>query len=194
MQSFLHRILFICIFCTFSFPMLADALQNGIDAHKAGRYKDALKIWLPLARDDNAKAMFNVGMLYMNSQGVKQDYPTAIKWFKRAAYYGNADAAYNLGYMYMKGQGAYPSKKTAVYWWSQAAKFNHADSQYNLGVMYAYGHYVKRDGEMAIKYWQMAAKQGHKVAARAIVEAYTKGLFGLKVDPAKARQWLPYTN
>ncbi len=169
-------------------------LQDGFDAYRAGRYKQALKLWLPLARSDNvskenADAMFNIGLLYMKGQGVKQDYKLAKEWFKRAAFYGSADAAYNLGVLYMGRKLGYPSKKDALYWWTQAAEQGHTDSQYNLGVLLAFGHATKADPKAALSWWYKAAVKGHKQAAQALAEAYQKGLFGLKKDKKLADYW-----
>lgn len=169
-------------------------LQDGFDAYRAGRYDVAIKFWLPLAQSneiskDNADAMYNVGLLYMNGQGVKQDYKHAKQWFKRAAFYGSADAAYNLGTMYMSQKFGFPSKKDALYWWKEAAEHGHIDSQYNLGVLLAFGHGTKIDNKGALSWWYKAATKGHKQSAQALAEAYQKGLFGLKQDSKLTRYW-----
>lgn len=170
-------------------------LQDGFDAYRAGRYDVAIKYWLPLAQSvdiskDNADAMYNMGLLYMNGQGVDEDFKMAKKWFKRAAFYGSADAAYNLGTMYMGQKFGFPSKKDALYWWSQAAEYGHIDSQYNLGVLLAFGHASKIDTKSALSWWYKSAVKGQKQSAFALAEAYKKGLFGLKKDPKLASYWL----
>jgi len=169
-------------------------LQDGFDAYRAGRYGVALKFWLPLAQSneitkDNADAMYNLGLLYMNGQGVKQDYKLAKQWFKRAAFYGSADAAYNLGTMYMGQKFGFPSKKDALYWWKEAAEHGHIDSQYNLGVLLAFGHATRIDNKGALSWWYKAATKGHKQSAQALAEAYEKGLFGLKKDNKLSLYW-----
>ncbi len=170
-------------------------LQEGFDAFKTGRYKLALKYWLPLAQSDevtkdNADAMYNIGLLYMKGKGVKQDYKLTKKWFKRAAFYGSVDAAYNLGAMYMSQKFGFPSKKDALYWWKQAAEHGHIDSQYNLAVLLAFGHATKADPKTALAWWYKAATKGNKKSAFALAEAYKKGLFGLKKDNKLAAYWL----
>ncbi len=169
-------------------------LQDGFDAFRAGRYDIALKLWLPLARsndisEDNADAMYNIGLLYMKGLGVKQDYKLTKQWFKRAAFYGSADAAYNLGAIYMGQKFGFPSKKDALYWWTEAANQGHIDSQYNLGVLLAFGHASKADPKSALSWWYKAATKGQKQAAQALAEAYQKGLFGLKKDNKLATYW-----
>ncbi|MBN4080419.1 sel1 repeat family protein [Beggiatoa alba] len=169
-------------------------LQDGFDAYLAGRYEQALRLWLPLAQndepsEDNTDAMFNIGLLYMHGKGVKQDSKMAKQWFKRAAFYGSADAAYNLGTLYMSRKFGFPSKKDALYWWKQAAEQGHTDSQYNLGVLLAFGRASKIDTKGALSWWHKAASKGHKQSAQALAEAYQKGLFGLKKDNELAQYW-----
>lgn len=194
LKSSFFQIVFILSLNSVSLYANTTPLQDGFDAYRAGRYDLAIKYWLPLAQSvdiskDNADAMYNMGLLYMNGQGVKKDFKLAKKWFKRAAFYGSADAAYNLGTMYLGQKFGFPSKKDALYWFKQAAEYGHIDSQYNLGVMLAFGHASKIDTKSALSWWYKAAVKGHKQSAFALAEAYQKGLFGLRKDPKLASYW-----
>ena len=42
-------------------------------------------------------AQCNLGIMYDQGRGVKQDYVQAFKWFSKAAQQGHANAQYNLG-------------------------------------------------------------------------------------------------
>ena len=57
------------------------------------------------AEQGNDKAQFKLGMMYVNSEGVPQDYEEAIKWFRLAAEQGNHKAQLRLAIMYAEGQG-----------------------------------------------------------------------------------------
>ena len=50
----------------------------------------------------------------MNGYGVKKDYLTAIKWYKKAAASGDSEALSNLGFMYVKGFGVKQDYEKAV--------------------------------------------------------------------------------
>ena len=52
--------------------------------------------------------------MYMNSQGVQQDYAEAVKWFRRAADQGNVQAQFSLGFMYEDGQGVQQNNAEAA--------------------------------------------------------------------------------
>jgi len=58
-----------------------------------------------LAEQGNSDAQANLGVMYYNGDGVKQDYKEAVKWSRKAAEQGDANAQGNLGAMYHKGQG-----------------------------------------------------------------------------------------
>ncbi len=177
----------VCLFLTLSVG--AGALEEGYRAYEAGDYQTAMKYWLPLAKKNDADAMFNLGLLYKNGLGVKKSPRTAMKWFKQAASYGSADAAYNLGVMYLDREAGYPSKKDALYWWKQAAEYGHAESQYNYGVMLAYGNGTDKDVLAAIAWWKKAARQGNQNAVEALIKTYSQGLFGQTPNAAEAKYW-----
>jgi len=166
-----------------------DALQAGLDAFHAKAYAKAISLWQPLAEKGNAKAQYNLGLMYQHGWGVKKDPPTALEWYKKSALQNNADAQYNLGLMYTRGKAVFRSDREAVKWWTYAATQGMAAAQYNLGVMYAYGMGCKQNGDLAVGLWQRAANQGNRAAARALAESYAKGEFGIKPDPKEAAYW-----
>ncbi|HHF3816987.1 TPA: tetratricopeptide repeat protein, partial [Haemophilus influenzae] len=124
---------------------LEQQFQQGLTAYEQSNYQTAFKLWLPLAEQGNAKAQYNLGVMYGNGRGVKQDYFKAVNWYRKAAEQGHADAQLNLGYMYEKGRGVKQDDFEAVKWYRQAAEQGHADAQFNLGNMYAKGLGVKQD-------------------------------------------------
>ena len=48
----------------FSSVVFGDDYQDGVDAYKRKDYKTAYKLWLPLAEQGNAKAQYNLGVMY----------------------------------------------------------------------------------------------------------------------------------
>jgi len=66
-------------------------------------------------------AQSSLGLMYVNGQGVKQDFKEAFKWCQKAAEQGNAIAQYNLGLMYYNGHGVEQNNVIAYAWWDIAA-------------------------------------------------------------------------
>ncbi len=112
---------------------LEQQFQQGLTAYEQSNYQTAFKLWLPLAEQGNAKAQYNLGVMYGNGRGVKQDYFKAVNWYRKAAEQGHADAQLNLGYMYEKGRGVKQDDFEAVKWYRQAAEQGNAKAQFNLG-------------------------------------------------------------
>ena len=53
--------------------------KQGLESAKKGDYQTAFKLWLPLAEQGNANTQFNLGNMYYEGKGVKQDYAEAVK-------------------------------------------------------------------------------------------------------------------
>ena len=140
--------------------------QKGLDAAQRGDFATALREWKPLAEQGDARAQYNLGMVYNKGDGVPQDYKTAVKWWKLAAEQGDASAQSNLGYMYERGQGVPQDSKTAVKWYRLAAKQGDAVAQFNLGLMYRRGRGVLQDYVRAHMWYNIAASSGDEVATK----------------------------
>ncbi len=70
---------------------------------------------------DTAKAQYNLGYMYANSNGVAKDYTQAVYWYRKAAEQGHAWAQSNLGLMYLKGEGVAEDYILAYKWANLAA-------------------------------------------------------------------------
>ncbi|MDY6490279.1 tetratricopeptide repeat protein, partial [Acinetobacter faecalis] len=74
-----------------------------------------------LALKGDASGQINLGLMYVNGQGVAQNYAKAFEWFSKAAAQGDASGQINLGVMYERGRGVGQSDAKAVEWYSKAA-------------------------------------------------------------------------
>lgn len=72
------------------------------------------------AEQGDAKAQFNLGVMYSEGRGVPQNDAAAVKWFRLAAEQGDASAQYNLGGMYAEGRG-FPQNNISAYVWLSVA-------------------------------------------------------------------------
>ncbi|WP_307752988.1 tetratricopeptide repeat protein, partial [Neisseria gonorrhoeae] len=70
----------------------------------------------------NAAAQFNLGVMYENGQGVRQDYVQAVQWYRKASEQGDAQAQYNLGLMYYDGRGVRQDLALAQQWLGKACQ------------------------------------------------------------------------
>jgi hypothetical protein len=113
------------------------------------------------------EAQFNLGALYMNGQGVAQDYRESARWYKLAAEQGQAEAEYNLGVLYANGQGVSRDNSEAAHWYRLAAEQGHADAGFNLGALYTNGVGVTKDLVEGYRWFTIAASQGDQDSVKA---------------------------
>lgn len=123
-----------------------------------------LKHARPLARQGNANAEYNLGVLYDNGYGVARDYQKAMHWYRKAAAQHFARAEHNLGVMYEMGHGVPKDLKQAGQWFERAARDGEPASQNNLAVLYVRGEGVPKDMGKAAMWAARAAKAGNKSA------------------------------
>lgn len=139
----------------------AEAQSNlGVMLASNGNYKEASYWYKQAALAGVSTAMYNLGVLYFNGQGVPQDYSIAHRWFDSAAKRGNAYAQLQLGLMSLTGQGMPKDPNQEFYWYMRAAQQGLPAAEFDLAVMYHNGDAVKRDDVRAYAWLLLAQKGG----------------------------------
>ena len=135
------------------------------------------------ANGDN-EALYQLGYVYENGQGVEIDLKKAKMYYKKAAEMGNRDARLALGLMQdlesdKSGKTTTHSTKVkvgraknilgdldkdAVKELKEEAEKGDAEAEYQLGAAYDSGYGVKRDSRKALKWYKSSAKHGYKPA------------------------------
>ena len=116
-----HTIVAILLILSLAVQVAADPLEDAIVAYNRGEYATALRLFQQLADKGSGIAQFNVGTMYANGQGVRQNYVEAVKWYGLAANQGSADAQHNLALLYANGQGVRQNYVLAYKWFSLSA-------------------------------------------------------------------------
>ncbi len=116
-----HVLAVIILVLSFVAPAAAGPFEDALAAHDRGDYPTALRLWRPLGDHGNADAQTNLGFMFANGQGVRQNYAEAMKWFRLAADQGSAQAQFNLGFMFDNGQGVPQNDAEAMKWYRLAA-------------------------------------------------------------------------
>ena len=98
--------------------LLSLGLAQAAWADNVPDFKETLQA----AEQGNAQAQFNLGVMYDQGQGVRQDDAQAAQWFRKAVEQGVAEAQYNLGVMYANGKGVHQDYAQAVQWYRKAAE------------------------------------------------------------------------
>ena len=184
----------------FTFGLTAPAWagwDEGVAAYHRRDYVTALREWRPLAKQGNAEAQYNLGVMYDKGRGVPRDYAKALQWWRKAAEQGVAGAQYNLGIMYDTGRGVPQDYAEAARWYRKAAGQGDATAQFNLGFMYSNGRGVPQDYVQAHMRYNLAASRfppgvnrDKSVSNRDII-AKTMTPAQLSEAQKLAREWKP---
>lgn len=137
------------------------------------------------ARSGDAAAQRALGSLYMNGDGVRQDYEESLKWFRLSAEQGDADSENDLGYIYYSGRGVPANVSAAFAWYQKAAAQGLAAAQCNLGIMCEGGIGTPQDYVQAAEWFRKAATQGSALGQYCLGRLYESGL-GPQKDYVKA--------
>jgi len=146
------------------------------------------------AERGNARAQFDLGLMYANGDGVEKNEALALMWFNRAAQNnfskalnvtkvatvnetsqkfkfaqeaakrGDARAQFDLAMMYKNGEGVTRNERLAFNYFHKAARKNHSEAKFQMGLCFAEGKGVKKQSQLARYWFKLAAKAGHSKA------------------------------
>ena len=116
-------------------PASAADFGRGVEAYKAGDYPTALGEFSELAEQGDARAQYNLGVMYANGDGVPQDQAEAVRWYRLAAEQGHASAQFNLGARYYNGEGVPANNVTAHMWFNIAAAIGYDGAREARGMV-----------------------------------------------------------
>lgn len=113
-----------CVLAAAMWAMPAYSADSaaGLQAYRKKDYATAFREWKAAAEKGQAKAQFNLGMLYLKGQGVGKDPQLAFRWLRSAADQGNAEAQFQVGQIREKGVGMAPNYADAKHWYELSAK------------------------------------------------------------------------
>lgn len=125
------------------------------------------KLPLDRAAQGHAEAQLQLGLRYVEGDGVIQNDKEAARWFAAAAKQGLPEAEYHYGLMLLKGRGVVQDYQAAFNWIERPAKRGYARAQYSLGELYRFGTGTAVNKARAYLWFNLAAAQGVDAAAKA---------------------------
>lgn len=137
---------------------LSDPEEKAIWFEKAANNGDSFGYW-------------NLGNLYKDGRGVKQDYSKALSLFKQAASMGNKHAMMEIANMYRFGKGIELDKEKAMDWLNKAMIAG--DEQAKMELAYwLITDGQKKDQSLGLKYYMELAQDGNEDALYNLGEFY----------------------
>ena len=151
-------------------------------------YALAKEIYQSLAQQGDAKAQYNLGLMYASGDGVIYDANQAAYWYQQSSKQGYREAQYALAVMTFNKELESLDYTQAIAWYQAAAKQGHVKSQENLGILFYRGDVIDQDIQSAIHWFQSAANQNSSEAQQYLAYIYSSSL--VPEDLIKAGMWM----
>jgi hypothetical protein len=134
-------------------PAVFADYQVGLDAYHNGDYSTAMSEWKAEVSHEPAaenlaiyrEALYAIGMLYWQGEGVEQDHGVSAVWLKQAADINHPGAQTKLGYLYTMGEGVAQNYGEAARYFQLAAAQGDPDARHNLDMMSQQGLLAQQD-------------------------------------------------
>ncbi len=188
-----------------AFASAKDAMRSGVRNYNAGDKAGAVKALEYAADQGYPLALWKLGRMYADGDGVSQDELKAFEYFSRIAD-DNADEAPDsqragivasafvaLGTFFLDGiKGSYvaanPERAVEMFQYA-AAYFGDSTAQYSLARLYLEGTGTDRDPRQAARWLNLAAEKGHHPAQALLGQILMNGQ-GVPRQPARGLMWL----
>ena len=142
----------------------------------------ALDYYIKAAKNEHAKAQYELSVIYSDKSLDKIDYEQHLYWLKKAAENKYDKAIHNLATIAVRVK-KYP---TALGLFKQAVELNYPPSMLSLGSMYFHGVGLDKNYVAAFELLNSAYAAGQEQAAFPLATLYERGI-GVKKDIDKAK-------
>lgn len=178
-------------------------LMQGLLAYDAKDYGQAMDRLKPLAKMGNARAIFNIGAMHENGNGMPASNEEAAKRFIRSGELGYVAGQSAAGFMYENGRGVMRDHDEAIRWYQLAAAQGNSRAQEALGRLkaeslgtdedlnLAYRRYREQDYKAAYPVILSYAEAGNEWAAHYIGLMYFNG-YGVEQDEEESIKWFRF--
>ena len=161
------------------------SMEEGIFASHKGDYITAFREFRSLANEGHAEAQYYIGLLFEMGLGVQQDYPEAVKWYRKAAVQGDIESQKRLIIMRKKGLSDSRQPTVPPQWQGSTTD---PQSQYDLGVMYFMGIGVEKNYVTASDWFRKSANQNYPKAQHDLALMILQGK-DANQDALEAYKW-----
>ncbi|GJE25734.1 tetratricopeptide repeat protein [Methylobacterium organophilum] len=182
-----------------------DALRTGVREYNAGDKEGAVRALEYAAGQGHTLALWKLGRMYADGDGVPHDDLKAFEYFSRIADDNTDDppeaansavvasAFTALGSYFLDGiKGTYvrsnPERAYDMFNYA-ASYFGDPNAQYSLGRLYLDGTGVEQDARQAARWFNLAAEKGNRPAQALLGDLLVNGV-GVARQPVKGLTWL----
>lgn len=187
------------------FLTVKDALRAGVRDYNAGDKEGAARALEYAATQGHTLALWKLGRMYAEGDGVPHDDLKAFEYFSKVADESTdegldttnsgvlSSAFVALGTYLLDGiSGTYvtPNLERAVEMFHYAASYlGDPSAQYSLARLYLEGHGVSQDARQAARWFNLAAEKGHAASQALLGRMLVTGQ-GVPQERARGLMWL----
>ncbi len=153
---------YIVSFVFITLGCLTQANSSSIETYtyhhlRLGNTAEVFQFLKNLSDFNNSEALFLLGMMYLNGDGIPQNIPYANTLFEKSALLGNAAAYKALADSFLSGDGVEQDLKMALSFYKQSADLGYGPGQFNCGIMLKNGDGVPVNLPLAYYYLCLAS-------------------------------------
>ncbi|MBO5142991.1 MAG: sel1 repeat family protein [Clostridia bacterium] len=126
-------------------------------------YAEAIRWYRKAIEQGHVRALYNLGVCYLNGHGFEKNEEEAIMLFCRAVEKDDAEAEYMLGFCYEKGIGVEQSYEEAAKYYLKAVDSGNEKAKSYLAKLYALGKGVEKSSTKAITLLSGYALKGQEL-------------------------------
>jgi hypothetical protein len=146
----------------------------GLELESEKKFSEAVTWYRKAAAQNEANAMRNLGVCYLDGKGITKQPAEAANWFRKAADLGNQDAPDDLGDLYLDGIGVTKDEAAAAGWYRKGAERGDGNAMNSLAACYWRGQGIAKSPRDAIVWWKKAAGAGNDNAKKNLQMALGK--------------------
>lgn len=95
--------------------------KKATQLYEEKKYEESFREFLKAAKNGDANAQYNLGLLYANGTGTEKNVKEAIRWYNEAAKRQHLNAYHNLGMLFETGDGVAKDIEKAGEFYGKAA-------------------------------------------------------------------------
>ncbi len=166
-----------------------ERLSEAVKLYDVKQFDKALPLIKKLAKKNDPKANYYLGMMALNGLGMKKDIPFAYESFHKAALELDPSGIYMMGICYLNGFGVQKNDAKAFEYFQTAAERNLHEAKLKVAECYETGQGTSKNEPKALKIYAELAKNEDAFSAYRIGMAYLEGK-GVTKSAESAFSWL----
>ena len=179
---------------------IVDPKSMGVTYYLLGNYyrfgygntvvsiKDAFAYWEKAAEVDNVDALYNIGVSYLNGDGVEKNEALAYSFLNRGLELGDVKCIRGVALCYRNGIHVKQDIHKSIDLYKKAADLGDVESLACIGSIYANGEGLPQDQEEGARWFLSAASKGHIVSQKNLAVMYFRGL-GVPRNISESIKW-----